>query len=136
MPARLEMPNPPTLEGVVRLLIGYLKSGQAVQSISSDGATCFYRGPNGAQCFVGLFIPDELYKDEYNIKCIADVFEDAPEIKVLLCSNVIRLETWAALQNVHDNAIKSNFARDALRDLETFSRVRELDIPSSEFQLD
>lgn len=136
MPARLEMPNPPTLEGVVRLLIGYLKSEQAVQSISSDSASCFYRGPNGAQCFVGLFIPDELYKDEYNIKCIADVFVVAPEIKALLCSNVIRLETWAALQNVHDNASESDFARDALNNLKALSHEYELDIPYSEFQLD
>lgn len=136
MPARLEMPNPSTLEGVVRLLIGYLKSGQAVQSISSDGATCFYRGPNGAQCFVGLFIPDELYKDEYNIKCVEDLFADAPDIKALLCRDAIRLETWAALQNVHDNAIESDFARDALNDLKALSRDYELDIPSSEFQLD
>lgn len=136
MPARLEMPNPPTLEGVVRLLIGYLKSGQAVQSISSKGDTCLYRGPNGAQCFVGLFIPDELYKDEYNVKCIDDVFVDAPGIKALLCRNTIPPRTWEVLQNVHDNAIESEFARDALRDLETFSHDYGLDIPSSEFQLD
>lgn len=36
------------------------------QPLSRVGGRCYYRSPFGAKCAIGLLIPDELYRDEFD----------------------------------------------------------------------
>lgn len=57
-----------TLQQALDTVVEHLKSG-AVRSVmcakttaeQNGGPYCLYRGPQGAKCFIGVMIPDEVY---------------------------------------------------------------------------
>jgi hypothetical protein len=72
-------------------------------SIKIDGlnSSCMYRSPEGLRCAVGLIIPDEKYKKEYeqtNVLSLVDRFGlmlDLPE--------GLTLTDLSAIQKTHDS---------------------------------
>jgi hypothetical protein len=78
------------------------------KSVNSDGE-CVYRGPNGARCAVGLFIPDSEYNAGMDVADsmssdgtdIETVLEHYPSVAAFL---PLELEALQKLQSVHDGA--------------------------------
>lgn len=70
--------------------------------------SCLYRGPDGSKCAVGLFIPDEEYKSEFEnteVEVVADKVSVFPvteeDFDLFIC----------AFQDVHDDACQNSFGR-------------------------
>jgi len=63
---------------------------------------CLYRGPDGARCAVGLFIPDELYRESMEQEAIKDVRKQLGDQSAALpegCDLLLQ-----RLQMAHDDA--------------------------------
>ena len=64
-----------------------------------DGTQCLYRAPNGNQCLVGCFIPDNLYKQEFEGKPVKAIYDKMPEVMPLPKHYLIKF------QDFHDKYI-------------------------------
>jgi hypothetical protein len=75
------------------------------QPYSSQYGICKYRGPNGARCAVGLFIPDSEYVEGMDAAGGKEAFELIEkgflvgETKTLIESNLV---FFTNLQSIHD----------------------------------
>lgn len=75
------------------------------KSLDEDG-TCVYRSDNGNSCFIGAFIPDNLYDPEMEGHAILGlgIYKGVIEslgIPKYDNDNIFKL--WADLQDVHDD---------------------------------
>lgn len=70
-----------------------------VESLSTDGHSCLYRGKNGLRCFAGVLIPDRVYKANFERKsaCMSPVREELEQLGY-------NPEFCEILQDVHDCA--------------------------------
>lgn len=88
-------------------MINAVKLGNK-DSRSIDGHRCVYRSDDGNKCFVGVFIPDDVYDDRIeNSGCggslNADIlFKDYPGLRHYM---PLKVEGMVAFQRVHDRAL-------------------------------
>jgi len=68
---------------------------------STDYVSCFYRGPEGTKCAVGVLIPDATYDEDMEGCSIAGLFDPLDEFSLpaWMAEHVNLLQR---LQNVHD----------------------------------
>jgi hypothetical protein len=90
--------------------------------------SCVYRGPRGAKCAFGIFIPDHLYKKEFEHHIVETLFQAFPELAKHIHIN---REFAQKLQNCHDNAAQGseNFHETIKIKLETLASTEGLTIP-------
>lgn len=69
-----------------------------------DDGGCFYRGPGGARCAVGLFIPNQAYRRSMEKRAIYDVIDSDKTPKRLRDFLAEHAELFHALQESHDAA--------------------------------
>lgn len=50
---------------------------------NEEGDQCKYRAFDGNQCLVGCFIPDHLYKEEFEGEPVEDIFDKISEVMPL-----------------------------------------------------
>ena len=70
---------------------------QGHQAIAIAIAACLYRAPNGDMCAVGVLIPDEYYKKDFEMLPVGAICSQFPE---WLAVHILLLK---ALQRVHDS---------------------------------
>lgn len=70
---------------------------QGHQAIAIVGLACLYRAPNGDMCAVGVLIPDEYYKKDFEMLPVGSICSQFPE---WLAVHILLLK---ALQRVHDS---------------------------------
>lgn len=86
-----------TTQQAVNYIASQIEAG-AQQSVKEGTYTCLYRGPNGAKCFIGMFIPDHVYTEELD-SAPGALFNRLPEeIRNLFEDNFPGYE----LQRIHD----------------------------------
>jgi hypothetical protein len=78
------------------------------RSMDEDG-DCVYRGPDGARCAVGVFIPDAEYRDDFEGDDIEALLrrDDCPPSLVAMLEHRKLLDE---LQAAHDYALDGNVA--------------------------
>lgn len=86
------------------------------QSINNHGI-CLYRGPEGTKCALGLFIPDELYQKDMELKIGAallypDSIYFVPELTVVV---PLEPEGLYVFQRTHDLSAPSETLEVLLR---------------------
>jgi len=68
---------------------------------------CLYRGEEGSMCFVGSFIPDDIYDTEMEETSASGLIEDYPEVAMVLSlKGMDEAETgifWNYIQRIHDS---------------------------------
>lgn len=93
-------------------LIAHIRSFLAVQDqVSADtNKACQYRGKNNTRCSVGCLIPEDMYEEGLEFKCVYTLGMDYPELIEYLS------EHWGVdedkllpllfqCQNIHDKPI-------------------------------
>ncbi len=65
---------------------------------------CFYRGPNGESCFVGVCIPDEVYRPDMEHNNADSLVLNFPEVEKLFDKRSANTDFLNSLQYVHDGA--------------------------------
>lgn len=114
--------KPKNFIGMIDALIQLAEKGELNKSVNEDGS-CQYRSPDGCRCFIGLFIPDELYRPCYEGCPIEELTEKQLEdfFQSIEGAFVNRLEQ---LQFIHDSAAhnhnitnKEEFNREVLVEL-------------------
>jgi hypothetical protein len=75
----------------------------------SGASPCAYRSPKGMRCAVGVFIPEELYKPDFENMTVWHVLSSCgliseDECRNYLCDDGSRLDLLTTLQHVHDAA--------------------------------
>jgi hypothetical protein len=114
---------------------------------SRDSEGCFYRGPNGAKCAIGIFIADEDYSDEMEGLAIIDsnetnsygvpghrklseaVKKGIPDLNL---DNQEELYFLNHLQDCHDSAGEGSgpsFHREIKKNLTNFAEEFNLEVP-------
>lgn len=70
---------------------------QGCKSQDEQHQTCLYRGPNGLKCAVGVLIPDEEYRDEWD--------EKGWQVAKLECVSLrgIDMHLLKQMQSTHDH---------------------------------
>lgn len=84
------------------------------QSTASDGLVCLYRGPNGAKCAVGLFIPESVastFSYVENTFPIHDLLDAYPAIRGHMPLGLTALRVF---QSAHDNSNPENTLKNLL----------------------
>lgn len=72
----------------------------APRAYDKHDASCKYRLPGGARCFIGVLIPDELYEPSFESEgSISAVMYERPKIKALL---PFEPDVISQLQGIHD----------------------------------
>lgn len=64
-----------------------------------EGAQCMYRAPDGNQCLVGCFIPDNLYEEDFEGEHAGVIYDKMPEVMPLVRPML------KAFQRFHDEYI-------------------------------
>ncbi len=113
----------------------YTHAQQKRKSFDEINLKCLYRGPNGAKCFIGCLIPDEVCPDkvDYGV-AITDILKlcgiDLGSIaRDLVTGEDERTENfyfYNNLQQIHDNHSPQEW--NYL--LQEFAKAYELTIPS------
>lgn len=107
------------------------------RSVSSSG-TCLYRTYDGNRCAVGLFIPDESYREAFDNEAYGSgigplldegVFDFDPELDEFLRANRVLFEE---LQSIHDRATGRGGFGTLPEELRKFARERGFEIPGEE----
>lgn len=74
---------------------------------SIEFGTCLYRGPDNTRCFVGAFIPEDLYDKSMEGKDAEDLINQFPELYNHLSIYQLELyeaiEFWGRMQGIHDD---------------------------------
>ena len=102
--------------------------------LSHAGNHCLYRGPDGAKCAIGLFIPDDKYKPEYD----KPVSETCGYDRVIEIINEVEVELLLQcdrgfvrnLQKSHDTAATRS-SRTIPTELTNLAYVYALDLPKA-----
>lgn len=71
---------------------------RALANLPNRGETCAYRGDNGLKCAVGALIPDVVYSEIMEGKCVADIIYSGSGLEALSAHEILLTK----LQNVHD----------------------------------
>jgi hypothetical protein len=85
-----------------------LKQGRKSQT--ADALQCFYRGPDGLKCAIGVLIPDEFYGPRFeDTSSVENLLEQEPVLRALLFEGADTIEKMdrrdellASLQSIHD----------------------------------
>ena len=86
-------------------LFGIRQQNYVASGTDDSGFNCLYRGPGGLKCGIGHSIPDELYRESMEGKCIGSLTTDLEYrawFGVLLRD--VSLELATRLQDAHDSA--------------------------------
>jgi hypothetical protein len=90
--------------------------------------SCLYRGPRGAKCAFGIFIPDHLYKREFENTTADNLLKQFPDL-----AKHIHVDPGFAyqLQACHDQSThtKSDFHTQIKRKLEILAADENLTLP-------
>lgn len=80
--------------------------GKSMKVMSNGSPSCAYRGENGSKCAVGLFIPDEVYRDamdeldpKWNGTDVETSLQRFPELGQHM---PLEVEALQKLQSIHD----------------------------------
>ena len=109
---------------------GLLKQGKK----SGDGFSCFYRGPNGLKCAIGMLIPDELYKARFEGQSAGESGVINVLIKIGVPNTIEYANFLENLQGVHDDYHTDKWDRElvnfahhyGLNPLPMYEGVKEL----------
>lgn len=96
---------------------------------SRDEDCCLYRGPNGAACSVGIFIPDRLYDPELEVCDVYTLLSDTEndELRCLLEPNV---DFFAKLQDIHDSCENTDEGYNKfVKGMKKLAKSKNLKIP-------
>lgn len=74
-----------------------------------NGAYCRYRAPNGNQCLVGCFIPNNLYEQEFEGKPAKDIYNKIPEVMPLTRPMLQELQTFHDSYEFKDETVNTFF---------------------------
>jgi hypothetical protein len=83
---------------------------------NDDSGRCLYRGPNGAKCAIGLFIPDDRYNPQMddidNASVRASVVIATYDLEEFMPLDRMEMQR---LQGVHDCSDEANTLRDMIK---------------------
>lgn len=94
---------------------------QGQPSIDTSGATCMYRAPGGFKCAIGVLIPDDEYRSEFETRSVRDILPLVPSIKHL---NVGLLDALQIVHDFSDGWRSSENMKIELRDVARIYRVK------------
>jgi len=95
------MSKVPTKQEVFDKAVAHLRSMKKRSIKVIDGnPRCLYRGPKGARCVMGAFIPDELYNENMEDQGASVVIDDTTGLQHLKSHSAL----LNVLQSIHDNA--------------------------------
>jgi hypothetical protein len=93
---------------------------------AGDNNTCYYRGPGGIKCFVGVLIPDDMYSPDMENKSAGEMLEKFPALMKHLDASGSDLFFLKILQDIHDYYTPDMWRKE----LNDFAITFDLQIPN------
>ena len=89
-------------EVIVETVKRILDQGEA--SVDRENGKCFYRGPNGTKCAIGMWIPDELYNADFDSAPNGSAILEREDIVEILPDDIKALDIYllSDMQSWHD----------------------------------
>lgn len=82
-------------------ILNHIETNFKGKSLLEHGLGCAYRGENETKCAVGLFIPDEKYKKNFEGYGVVGILKDDPSLRDCLPLNEFEMDS---LQRIHDQS--------------------------------
>jgi hypothetical protein len=90
-------------------IVQTLKDNWSGLSFDRSTQSCLYRGPAGAMCGVGCFIPDELYNKNMENKSVTELLNDHKNLEP---SMPLPLGALLIIQSIHDASVEMEKSDD------------------------